>query len=1395
MSIFGQILKEIKPKPSANVFEQEYSNVKSQNVFEGLLREEPPEPSYLTVASRSLARTTEQLIGSTIGGGLQWAGDILESVIPDDATVFDKAARTISEKGKQFRKFMIKESLEGREAPDPRIWQGSFMQNPSWKRAVGLVTGALPTLLSAYAVGSATLTATGNPVTAARAGGALIGLMVAPETYAEAREAGRGLTWSSTLGIARGVGEAVLESLPLRFFLTPGKRGVKAVASRIFTGAAIEGTEEVLQEIWSNTVAKIGYDKTRRLMEGVVESFIAGAGSGGALGAFTYGRTGEMDSLARQAGWTDKEWSHVLRDTSEQIRQNKDDVDRGLKSLGAAAKGFAYDGFLEQINDAKTLDDVMFITESLSAAEFTPKQLRKLRRALDKKKNTLGLISVKTPKQYEKEMRKAIDKTPVGPDLDRLEDDVIKLTEQKQLGQDALAELKDVIADKRDAAAKTAEVEVEQAAKRDDLLRLGAFLRKRGVQPEYRNPKTGKISATRKPGWKRVEEDAFITERNLPIKQGEFTWGEIAQELISGNMGYVFDYDSGKTGSPGDQLRIFVKDNMERGHFVTDEKLKRQADQRRRLMERQQRKAVREERRRVKAEAVQALEQEKKDFNFQLNSFRKILMQLGRDPTVENRRLVAAEIQTLTQMYDKDRPNWQKKMIGEVLDQYETSHKAMRNAFTREGEKIENLIPAMLGTMRESSINRARLPKWIKRPLQSIVQFYHYRSLRAARLFEMLDGYKHGENSKMYDWVNEARSRMLKDFNARLQSVIGRINEIGVNLYEWYKPSLTLSDVSVNQVSKETEQKVNELENGIKDKQTALNIISKSKGDIIIDKDLKVWLYAMLRDEGARGHLLEHGFLHDGDMIQLDAKHVDAIMNSMTEQELQVYETGREWFNDRLAELAPVYLDIKGRPLGKVENYFPIRVDRDLLVPEAMGLDEALMPKDLETDLKQREVTVEAPQYTKERTGSNLPLKGGYLGTILWYLGKSTHFIHMSGAVNDVEKIIRNSDYKKMVLRTRGRGMHQNLLKWLRDVKAYDRQMIFDPVADVFKLFRRNVGVSVLGLNLISSLRQSLSTFNAMAELGGPSPILSGWQQVMFNYKAVKDFVHNRSPQVRYRMVERDIEEIVRSKGAREIFGAQTRLSEKAMMLIRGMDRWTVLAVWKGAYDKILGETGNEKEAVRRADEVVRKTQPMADLKDLPMFFRGGEFTRMFTMFQNQINNNYNYWTQDILGKALAGEIETKDVAVRVLWSYMVPALIMGMINRGGPPEDLDDLGKDMITYPIAGFIFIGNIINSIIKGYSESLPLPAQQAEAFLRAFRSKDPQSAMWYSGRAAARLLGVPGMAQAERSLKGVRDLMAGHTEDVRRLIWSEWQLSGGEKRTGRRRVGRVRRRRRR
>ena len=257
------------------------------------------------------------------------------------------------------------------------------------------------------------------------------------------------------------------------------------------------------------------------------------------------------------------------------------------------------------------------------------------------------------------------------------------------------------------------------------------------------------------------------------------------------------------------------------------------------------------------------------------------------------------------------------------------------------------------------------------------------------------------------------------------------------------------------------------------------------------------------------------------------------------------------------------------------------------------------------------------------------------------------------------------------------------------------------------------------------------------------------------------------------------------------------------MWLKRTIDRFTVVAVWKGAYDLEIRRSGDEQTAIEFAESVIRKTQPMADVKDLPAHFKGGELAKALTMFQNQINNNFNYYTHDIIGKAIAGKLTPEQVAHRVLWSYILPALVMGMINRGGPPDDLNDVAIDMITYPVSGLIFFGNLINSVLKGYEQWEPLPFQQIGAVTRALRAEDVEGKIKYGARAISRLMGIP-YSQARRTVQGARDLMEGYTDDYRRLLWSEWSMKQtkqvqiiptgrGRERVRRRRKRRKRRRR--
>ena len=196
-----------------------------------------------------------------------------------------KIGRKVSEWGKSKKDYFQKAMQEGIAAPDPVMFQGTFMQNPSWTRAATIVAEAVPSLGAATAVSMA---AGGNPIV----GLAFLGGVEGEQTFSESRSAGKSVDDANRLFGMSAIGTSVLEALPLTRFI---KGGEGKLAKDVFVGAVQEGGEEGLQSLWQNIIARIGYDKTRSLTEGMVESVIGGAGSGGVMGGLTSGRAAKLD--------------------------------------------------------------------------------------------------------------------------------------------------------------------------------------------------------------------------------------------------------------------------------------------------------------------------------------------------------------------------------------------------------------------------------------------------------------------------------------------------------------------------------------------------------------------------------------------------------------------------------------------------------------------------------------------------------------------------------------------------------------------------------------------------------------------------------------------------------------------------------------------------------------------------------------------------------------------------------------------------------------------------------------------------------------------------------------------------------------------------------------------
>ena len=503
------------------------------------------------------------------------------------------------------------------------------------------------------------------------------------------------------------------------------------------------------------------------------------------------------------------------------------------------------------------------------------------------------------------------------------------------------------------------------------------------------------------------------------------------------------------------------------------------------------------------------------------------------------------------------------------------------------------------------------------------ITHYHWGHMRIGRMLEWLDGKTDGP-LKEHIWkpMRAAVAQSALGRSYRMKQLNGFLQELGVSVKELYsnrveiREGLTLRPVDMLEVFLAT-----------KDKEKLRNL---KEGNNLSDEDVQDVLGALIQDE--RMIQLGHWLLkqYSSDFAEISEKY-----NKTTGQELPRIQG---------------YSAIRRVPEGRFARFINADQEFDDLLPQLMGGHE----------FKKKSVP---KSMTLKRTRATGPLNLDALSNYIAHARAAEHYKAMAIPVFNINQMIHNNDFRKVVQqKTRGAG-NSILSKWVQDVASERTTLENDWLSRTLGVLRRNAVVSALGLNIVTALKQPLSLSLAAAENPKMIPgIIAAFAEGARSPSALKKFVHDRSVVVRHRNMEREIREMASRRSVRKQIGGTRALSEKSLVLIRMMDQATVHVVWKAAYDMALGQEGEE-QAISYADSVVERTQPMADIMDLPHFFRGSELHKMFTLFQNQINQNYNYWAHDIVGATKRGEISKEMVAYRVLMSYVLPSQFLGLIS------------------------------------------------------------------------------------------------------------------------------------
>jgi hypothetical protein len=218
------------------------------------------------------------------------------------------------ETSKRLRQNWLESMSEGPTAPSEEYLNSSILpweKNYSITKMVGEATQSAGMLGLAAAVTAATK----SPTT----GAAVLGTIESAREFNIAREKGLSIGEANMVFVANTAMLTALETIPLTSFMEGG-----TLPLRMFKVGAQEGGEEALQKIWVDSVAKLGYDETRKITEGLAEATFLGVISGGLLGSA--GRGAELNRMFQEAKKKGADVDSMAEVVGEQLIEHAEEI-------------------------------------------------------------------------------------------------------------------------------------------------------------------------------------------------------------------------------------------------------------------------------------------------------------------------------------------------------------------------------------------------------------------------------------------------------------------------------------------------------------------------------------------------------------------------------------------------------------------------------------------------------------------------------------------------------------------------------------------------------------------------------------------------------------------------------------------------------------------------------------------------------------------------------------------------------------------------------------------------------------------------------------------------------------------------------------------------------------
>ncbi len=446
----------------------------------------------------------------------------------------------------------------------------------------------------------------------------------------------------------------------------------------------------------------------------------------------------------------------------------------------------------------------------------------------------------------------------------------------------------------------------------------------------------------------------------------------------------------------------------------------------------------------------------------------------------------------------------------------------------------------------------------------------------------------------------------------------------------------------------------------------------------------------------------------------------------MTAQNWQFVQDTWDTIDGYWPEIASLYKDWTGATPEKVlatpivtnfgvirGGYYPIAYD-----PKSTRIAEAQSEKEAAAEILGPQTIRAATKngHTEARTG----FAGGRIlldiTVIDRHIQNVIHDLSYGRAVGEVNQIIKNERFKDAVKSTLGNAAYKQFTPWLVSV-AKPNPAITDWSERIAQRIRMGTTVVNMGYKVTTALVQPLGATMVVPELGmvrTAAALGNFYKDFMTDNKAAWDLVDlvmdkSEFMSERAQTFDRDVNDTIREMKKSSVLDP---VHKYAFHMASLADLSITVPLWHEAYTQGLRKfKGNEADAIRYADKVIRQTQGNGNRMDMAGVQRGSEWKKLFTMHYSFFSVLYNAFGKN-WNQYKHNKISFTQFSVSLLWMWIMPATLEPLIKAGlGAALDAlvgyddgenkgEELAQDILTnvikFPFGAIIGIRDIVNSV---------------------------------------------------------------------------------------------------